>query len=306
MYSAGLQAAVTESFHLINTVRVATEHLTRDVRKVVNAGADDKVLEALYKMPIFATGQNLRAFTSRSSEDHERELASLWLFTVIGQFEVWADELPIPDSSDGCQFPSRGSSQLSVQRRGFHDVFGSLPPSAKMGAAFGASVARDPRNLGPRIDDALALYRLYKECRNSLAHAGGKASQRVERWGAEVASRAGDLHVDHHGALLQPPSFAVGDSVKLSVEQVRCLVAVLFRIAETVESAILLSEIGEADFIQRWQSTHGPKPLKVESKKLRRSMWLLARCQEAGVATPSDPRDVGHLLVEAHLVRVLR
>jgi hypothetical protein len=306
MYSAGFQAAVTESFHLINTVRVATEHLTRDVRKVVNAGADDKVLEALYAMPTFATGQNLRAFTSRSSEDHERELANLWLFTVIGQFEVWADELPVSDSSDGCQFPSRGSSQLSTRRCGFNDVFGSLPPSAQMAAAFGPSVATDLRNLGPRVDDALALYRLYKECRNSLAHAGGKASQRVEDWGAEVASRAGDLHVDRHGTLLQPPSFTAGQSVKLSIEQVRCLVSVLFRIAQTVESAILLSEIGEAEFIQRWQSAHGSQPLKVESNKLKRSMWLLARCQEAGVATPSDPLDVGQLLVAARLVKVLR
>ena len=306
MYASDLQSAVTDSFHLINTVRVATEHLTRDVQKVIDAGADDKVLEALYAMPTFATGQNLRAFATRTSEQHARELASLWLFTVIGHYEVWADELPVPNSGDGCQFPTLGSSAYSTQRPGFGDVFAPLAESPLMTAAFGSSLTTDVRSLGPRIDDALALYRLYKECRNSLAHSGGKASDRVERWSSEAASRASDLHVDGYGIRVQLPSFTRGQAVELGIEQVRCLVSLLFRIAQTVDGSILLSTYGESDFIERWQRVHGIQPIQVQHQKLKRPLWLTSRCQEAGVPTPNNPMDVTQLLLDARLVRALR
>jgi hypothetical protein len=73
-------------------VRVATAVLTGEVRRVVNAGADDKVLEGLYTMPEKTTGQNLRAFSAQTTSQHEHSIAALWRFSTIG---LWAE--PVPD-----------------------------------------------------------------------------------------------------------------------------------------------------------------------------------------------------------------
>ena len=76
LLSSGFQTGITESFHLINTVRTSTSILTTEVRKVVRAGADDRVLEALYPLPTGASGQNLRAFSNQTSTQHEYSLAA--------------------------------------------------------------------------------------------------------------------------------------------------------------------------------------------------------------------------------------
>jgi hypothetical protein len=305
LFSPDLQAGITDTFHLINTVRVSTNHLVRDVRKVVAAGANDNVLEALYEMPRFATGQNLRAFTAQTSEQHEAALANLWLFTVIGHYEIWADDLPVPDSGTGCQFPTRSYTPLSSKNPGIGDVFYSLSPSDEMLQAYSTSLDSDGRLLGTRADDAMTLYRLYKECRNGLAHTGGRASERVENWGREAAAKAIDLHVDRDGNQIPLPRFRENDQMAISITQVRCLVAILFRLASTIDAKILLSIIGADEITARWQAQFGATRVNVEKRKLRGVNWLTARLQEAHIPVTSDPRSLTPFLVSRGLIREL-
>ena len=199
LLSSGFQTGVTNSFHLINTVRTSTSILTTEVRKLVRAGANDPVLEALYELPPGASGQNLRVFSNQTSTQHEHSLAALWLFTVVGLYEVWTAELPIIDSETGCQFPSKGYNAIS-RKAGVRAVISALQSSFFLTTVYGAVVASDSRMMNPaRLDDALAVHRVFKECRNSLAHAGGAANERVEQWSIDVHERAADLLVDAQG-----------------------------------------------------------------------------------------------------------
>jgi hypothetical protein len=302
--SADFHDGVTDSFHLINTVRVSTGLLTENVRKVVSAGADDSVLEALYEMPVGASGQNLRAFAAQTSQDHEVSIATLWLFTVVGRYEVWADSLPIASGGRGCQFPSQGHATASLGV-GYAEAFAGLASFPMLQDAYGASAATDARHLGGRVDDALMIYRLYKECRNSLAHAGGRASELVERWGVEVSTRAQDLHVDGSGMHLPLPLFKQGDTVKLTFAHLRCLVSVLLRIVFTVDSTLLMSYEGHREFVKRWQAAYGDRPVNVARRKLRGINWIRAQLQPIGVPVPDNPIDVLPYLAANALVREL-
>lgn len=304
LLSSGFQTGITESFHLINTVRTSTSILTTEVRKVVRAGADDRVLEALYPLPTGASGQNLRAFSNQTSTQHEYSLAALWLFTVIGLYEVWAAELPIADSEDNCQFPSIGYNAFST-KAGVGAVVSTLQPSPSFTTVYGAAIAADPRMIAhARLDDALAVYRLFKESRNSLAHAGGVASNRVERWSIDVHSRAADLLVDAQGNNIAP-QFVQGDAVSIAFNQMRAFVALLLKIVFTIDAAILTSTIGEAEFLRRWTAKYGKDAIKVSRKKLNRGTWISVRFAELGLPVPPTQTDIIAYLISNNLVRYI-
>ena len=302
MWADDFQSSIEESFHLFNTLRVSSEHLAREVRKMVAAGADDKVIEALYEMAPYSSGQNLRRFSAISHEERESKMAALWLSLVISSYEVWADDLPVEDSGRGCQFPTAGTVGDSV--RGFGDVFAEAPVSARMNNIFGSDLAAHARNLGVRVDDALAIYRFYKECRNSLVHSGGRANGRVELWGARARQFAGNLHVDASGGSVPIPQFVAGEPVLLRVEEVRCFASVLLRIAYTVAARLSVTEFGFQQLKVRWQEFHGSASVRVEKRKFERVKWLENTCHAAKVPWPTNAADFGILLQNEKLVDV--
>lgn len=87
--------AVTETFHLINTSRAGVELLSAQVERVVQAGATDQIIEALFPTPEGTSGQNLRAHTLRHQTAKDRDLAEMWLFVVFARYESWAESLEL-------------------------------------------------------------------------------------------------------------------------------------------------------------------------------------------------------------------
>lgn len=310
LFAPRLQVGITKSFDLINTIRVAVEHLTGDVDKVVRAGADNNVLEALYQMPDGASGQNLRVFTRSTAEERDTSIAALWLYSLVGLYEVWAQDLPAEKTERACQFPRRGYaanhgfSELSLGK-GFADIYASWLVSPHMGA-YQMVGQSDPRHLGVSLDDALAVYRLYKECRNSLAHAGGKASKQVEQWGRLVAANASYLHVDQSGQPVPLPLFKEKEALTVSMAQVRCFVWILFRLSFTIDALFLLTYNGQVELASRWRLTHGFAPLSVSEVKATGRAWVSARAQEAEIPIVEPVRNMRSMLTDLTLVRVLR
>jgi hypothetical protein len=278
--------------------------MTGEVRKLVEAGADDRVLEARYTLPSGVTGQNLRAFSDQTDTDHERSLMALWLFTVVGLYEVWAAELPIDDSGQRCQFPTRGYNEFSRRNPGVGAIINGLQPSRPFTAIYGAAVAADDRMISRvRLDDALAVYRLFKECRNSLAHTGGAANDRVPLWGVDVQARATDLLVDRSGDKVAVPIFAEGAPVAITFEQMRAFVSLLFRVVFTIDAALLTSKIGEDEISRRWTGRYGQEPVRVDRRKLNRGNWIIARLAEIGAPEPPAQADIIAHLVNNNLIR---
>jgi hypothetical protein len=148
-----------------------------------------------------------------------------------------------------------------------------------------------------RLDDALAVYRLFKECRNSLAHAGGAANDRVEQWSIDVQARATDLLVDASGNKVAAPIFTEGDTVAITFEQMRAFVSLLLRVVFTIDAAMLTSKIGETEISRRWTDQYGKEPVKVDRKKLNRENWINARFATIGAPVPLIQADlIAHLI----------
>jgi hypothetical protein len=299
--SQDLHRGITDTFHLVNTLRASTGLLTEGVARLVSAGANDKILEAMYSLPVGASGQNLRQFCTQSRSDQEYALTQFWLFAIIGHYEVWADSLPLPSGSRGAQFPSRHFSPNS-SGEGYDEVFGSLTMNDEMRACYEQLVHEEPKYLGDRIDDALLLYRLYKECRNSLAHQGGRASIRVAAFGSEAAARAADLHVGYDGVQLPVPQFDEGTPVRLSFEQVRCFLSLLLRLMFTLDANLLLSEAGVLELKRRWQTVMGLAPQNVERRKLRRGQWVPVNFRRCNLPVPITTASAVNLLEAEGLV----
>lgn len=305
LFASDLHRGITESFHVINTLRVSTAVLTGVVQKEVGAGATDRVLEALHSVPDGVSGQNLRAFTSKPAHERDSLLAEIWLFNIFGRYEAWTDSLPLETSDRGCHFPSRGSGANSGSA-GFNETFDGLTTVHSLSTAFASSIVHDYRYLGSRIDDALIVYRLFKECRNSLTHSGGRAGERVEQWGVSASTCAADLYVGHGGILADLPILTKGDRVVLNLEQVRAFVALLTRIAFTIDTILLTSSIGHSEILYRWQKNLGSRPIPVRMATLRRGAWIGSRLQPLDIPVPDQSSDLIPYLEESGLIKVIQ
>lgn len=268
---------ITESFHLINTARAGLDLLAEQVRRVVDAGADDRVIEALYSMPDGATGQNLRAHAIRPQEEKDRDLAEMWLMTVFARYESWAESLSteynILGSKRGCQFPTQTGNNP-----GYVEVFSALQPSQLMQDIYSQSIGVD-RFWIPSDTDmkyALRIYRYYKEIRNSLVHSDGKANAQLATASTEAHLALSSIHLAQP---LRPGSvsiLAVDDPIQIDLMLVRDVIALLHRLVFTIDARILTSTIGFSEFIQRWENRYGTKPLNVLPRKLGRPGWFEA------------------------------
>lgn len=289
--SLEFEAKVPETFNFINTIRVAIDHIADQAQRLIVAGANDRVLEGFFGSLSGGTGQNIRQFTSMSASDREFALAETWLFGVIGHYEVWSDSLPWTKERGG-QFPSSRSTQYSSKpdyKGGFGESFATLTPSPQMTSVYSTSVATDPDILSRSdIDAALLLYRFYKECRNSLAHRGGKASPLVADVGAEAQAVSSHLNIGINHTAKPIPTFVSGDPVRLGLSDVRVLVSLLLRIVKTIDAIILQTTTGETQWQAEWERQYGSSSLSVRARKLHNIKWLHAALTKASLPIPKD------------------
>jgi hypothetical protein len=302
--SIDFHEGVTETFHFVNTLRVAMEQLSVDVRKIVSAGADDRVLAALYSPPSGATGQNIRQFASKTNEEQSAELARVWLFTAIAHYEVWAEQLPVPHGARGAQFPSKSYTPRfnSSGYLGYSDSFSDLVSDSELSGAYAATFAASGMHLSSRVEDALVLYRFYKEIRNSLTHQGGVPKQRLVDISQDAIANSSDLHAHVSGDAITLPLVQLGSPLVLTLEQVRCFVNLLLRLVYTLDSQIMVTQFGRQEIISRLQSRIGTKRLNIRERKMER--WIPSEFSAVSLPWPENPLDILPFLQLADVVHV--
>lgn len=268
--------AITESYHLVNTARAGLDLLAEQVRRIVDAGATDDVIEALYTMPNGATGQNLRAHALRTPEEKERDLAEMWLMTVFARYESWAesltDEYHISNSKRGCQFPE----QTSRDRPGYIEVFSVLQPSQLMEDIYGDTIRADRFWIPSDTDaqHALRIYRYYKEIRNSLVHSNGKVDEHLAIVSNEAYNSMAALQLSQPLRSGSVSILSIGDPIEINFQLVRNVIDLLHRLVFTIDARILTSTTGLDEFIRRWREKYGLKPVHVLPQKLTRPSWF--------------------------------
>lgn len=281
--------AITDSFHLINTSRAGLELLSSQVDRVVNAGADDRVIEALFPMPDGTTGQNLRAHTLRAQAAKDRELAEMWLFVVVARYETWGELI---ESERGVVGATRASqfAEANGSMPGYGEVFPALGIDPDMARMYSTAVGADSLFFSTTsiVKSALQLFRYYKEVRNSLAHSDARANQRLATASVNAQPALVALKSASSFGSNPVPVLTVGDPVSVDFALVRDVVALLRRLVFTMDAHVLLSPIGRVEFERRWKSAHGSQPVKVSFNKLKRPAWYNAFVSHA-LAMPSPP-----------------
>lgn len=282
-------SAVTESFHLINTSRTGLELLSGQVERVVQAGADDRIIEALFPMPDGTTGQNLRAHTLRDQTDKDRDLAEMWLFVVFARYEAWGESL---ETEYGIMGAARASqfAHASGGGPGYIGTFTNLAVDPVMGGIYSQAVNADNLLLfsTPVVEATLQVFRYYKEVRNSLVHSNARANARLATASVNAQMALTILQGASTFRTGPVPVLGVGDPVPVDLALVRDVVALLRRLVFTIDAQILLSPIGLDEFEARWKNIHGDQPVRVSFNKLKRAAWFSANVSHA-LAMPAPP-----------------
>lgn len=284
--------SLTDYFHLVNTSRTALQMLTDQVRRIVDAGADDAVVAALFPLAEKTTGQNLRAYTLRDESAKDSHLAEMWLFAIFARYEAWAGavetEYGINNAARGCQFPGPSA------RGDFQSVFGNMRTSAELFAIFGAT-RTNPGYIqsDANVIEALHVYRYYKEVRNSLIHSGGDVHDRL----IESAARAKDACdvLKEQGELIGEITILTPSGNRfdnLDFQFVRSAIWIIQRLAATIDLKILLSTSGEQIFIDKWKSIHGHTPASPSLRQRSSRPWFM-HWVSADLSVPLPPDSQG-------------
>lgn len=282
-------SAITESFHLINTNRAGLELLSGQVKRVVQAGADDRIIEALFPMPDGTTGQNLRAHTLRDQAAKDRDLAEMWLFVVFARYEAWGEcletEYGITGAGRASQF-----AHASGGGPGYIGTFTGLAVDPVMGDIYSQGVNADSLFFSSTliVEAALQLYRYYKEVRNSLVHSNARANARLATASVNAQTALTTLQGASTLRTGPVPVLSVGDPVLVDLALVRDVVALLRRLVFTIDAQVLLSPTGLAVLETRWKNVHGDQPVRVPLNKLKRGAWFSAFVSHA-LAMPAPP-----------------
>jgi hypothetical protein len=134
------------------------------------------------------------------------------------------------------------------------------------------------------IDNLLICYRYWKETRNSIAHAGGRATARL----VAEDSRLTALTPESIGVSRVPrlAPVTMGDQIELELENVLGFGEILHRIAVTVDAELSAAQAAEDIMIARFESVRRHHYSDPSSRTRPRESYLKNQMRGAGMRTP--------------------
>lgn len=234
-----------------------------------------------------------RSFVDRSWEDDQHELALLLLTNVFSLYEGWAAEMSElfgdDDAAKQLQFPSR-HYRTRYRRNGVRDAIrrmanGGISPA--MTTAFAIPLKADKQYREAELDELLLVYRYFKECRNSYAHANGGATAGVVAAYADLANTTAATLKARELPKMSAPT--LGDPVVLSLRGVIGLTGIVYQMVRTIDALLAATVTAEQEFLSNYRQrlpaktmlpAHGP----ARQTRLRYLCWQLGYSRPAIVA----------------------
>lgn len=203
-------------------------------------------------------GVNLKsAILQKTWEQQQEQFARFLLVNLIAIYEGWIDELQAvlgfsKTVATHLQFPS------GIDKNGHSTGVGTAISqitanrSATLQNAFYATLQGHDKNSLAQLENLLACYRFFKECRNSLVHRGGEADQRTYDSYVAFAAVAipGNLNLREVPKHSQP---VVGKQVELSLRGVVGLGDVIIRLIATLDAELSICNQAEKEFLSRFR-----------------------------------------------------
>jgi hypothetical protein len=217
----------------------------------------------------FLAGSGLRRANFRSLVDGQTWydqlsiLAEMTLLTIMSLFEGWTDaigeEAVLSKSNrEALQWPSQSRypryNNAGTAMRGIREALqaGRSRTSAVMEDCFYPAYSSDRQYSLTHIDELMICYRYWKEVRNALAHAGGRATSRVlVEQGRLFSLTAVALGMSRVPGL---PLMALNDPIPIELESILGFGEVLQRIVVTTDAELSVNQEAEGIMIGRWEA----------------------------------------------------
>jgi hypothetical protein len=316
------ECANTELYVVVNAAQGALERMHGAAETLVSRHPDWSAIQLREELfpGLALRGVNIsvrESFIDRTCQENWDALAKFVLSTVIARFEAWlevmAQRFPLKlrqisgtPLETALQFPAKGD--FGRKKPGAREVLNHLRATedADLRSSLRPALHRTRRTDVRQLRPLLRVYRVYKEVRNSLMHAGGRATPYLASVSAGVPTyRASTL------ALKTPPAMPVyrpGDAVTLTVRDAVLFDALVTRIVRTLDAELSSSYVGHDVVFDRAEAFAREKSLEVlprdPTKRARRVTRLMRFAGEAG---PLNVRRLSPSAVEvARFERFLR
>jgi len=264
----------------------------------------------------FLAGSGLRRANFRSLVDGQTWLdqvsilTEMTLLTVTSLFEGWADAIGDEEglsrpNRDALQWPSHALyprfNNVGAPLPGIREALqaGQSRVSNVMKECFYPAYKNNRQYSFSHIDQLLTCYRYWKEIRNAIAHAGGRATDRCiaeeSRLSALTPASLGMSRVPRLAALtLDAP-------IPIELESVLGFGEVLQRIAVTVDAELSINERAETIMVRRWESMRriyydDPPITNAARREGRIRHWIL----RAGMPEPHQRATLDAFLTERY------
>ncbi len=252
----------------------------------------------------FLAGSGLRRANFRSLVDGQTWpeqlsiLAVMTLLTSVSLFEGWTeaigDEAGLSMANcDALQWPSYSKyprhNNAGTAMPGIGEALrvGRSRTSAVMRDCFYPAYIRDRQYSLTHIDDLMICFRYWKEVRNALAHAGGRATSRL----LVEQGRLSSLTSASLGMSRVPrlPTVMLNDPIPLELESILGAGEVLHRIVVTTDAELSVNERAEGIMIRRWEAMRrayyqDPPLTNAVRREARIRDWML----RAGLPEPDS------------------
>lgn len=265
-YTASLNAldAITRLYDFIWPTAAAVWNLRWQVLGYSQVrGGDPSVdeLQARFVEGSGIHGANLhRACLERTWDQQRSDLAFVTLVNLFAVYESWTGEIFAEigasataafDPKKALQFPS---STKNSKQRGIGPELAHLT-SAKSPAMLSDVLPCLASRAGvhPRhVEEMLVIYRYFKECRNSLMHVGGRASQQAVDASTAIGGVGGlPFPIPKHSPLV------LDQPVVLDLYGVVGFSDVLRRLVLTLDAELTSTTVAERMLVDRWRKECG-------------------------------------------------
>lgn len=234
------------------------------------------------------SGHIKRACAEVTWDEQLSQFAAFVLMTTIAIFEDYVadiaacgggSETHVREVASALQFPAG----YRTKDRNWALGRLSASPSTHLAGVFAVAARQNRRYSGAKLDNLLTCYRYFKEVRNCLAHAGGRASDTaVAAYNAfaPLASLAalGLNEVPHHHALVKD------EGIRIELRGVIGLADVILRIVTTYDAELSESAYADREVSQRLKAM--PRGILLPADKTVRARRITKHVQAAGFPAP--------------------
>jgi hypothetical protein len=300
---------VTELFDFVWPTAAALWNLRWQVQgfvSVVPQAATPATLNERFVTGSAIHGANLRrSCIDTSWPQQQQTFAKFLLIDLFALYEGWlAVTLPLAGfkgDHKGFEFPpgkkAGKATGICASLNAIHKL-----DSHMLVTSFYHHLTKHKKNSLGTLEAQMIAYRCFKECRNSLMHGGGIASDMC----AAAYDRYKPLSKSDLAAAEHPEmhSIVAGARIGLSIRGVVGFSEVILKLIATLDAELARTRGAEAELLAQWQTVIGDKSNRptLPTSKNRRKERIRMLVGKLGLPKPEQTGELETFLVERNLV----